>query len=100
MEQAGVRVDGPALAAQSQRIEQELQTLGVRIFELAGCEFNINSPRQLGEVLFDRLQLPALKRTGKTRAVSNCRFIARSSSLALRAQPVGARRTRPRVSRI
>jgi DNA polymerase I len=70
MEQAGVRVDGPALAAQSHRIEQEMQALGARIFELAGGEFNINSPRQLGEILFDKLQLPALKRTGKTRAVS------------------------------
>ena len=70
MEQAGVRVDGPALAAQSQRIEQEMQALSARIFELAGGEFNIASPQQLGEVLFEKLQLPALKRTGKTRAVS------------------------------
>jgi DNA polymerase I len=70
MEAAGVRVDGPALAAQSQRIERELATRAARIFELAGGEFGINSPKQLGEVLFEKLQLPALKRTGKTRAVS------------------------------
>jgi DNA polymerase-1 len=44
--------------------------LSTRIFELANFEFNINSPKQLAEVLFDKLQLPALKRTGKTRAVS------------------------------
>jgi DNA polymerase I len=70
MEEAGVRIDGPALASQSQHIEREMAALGSRIFELAGVEFNINSPKQLGEVLFEKMQLPALKRTGKTRAVS------------------------------
>ncbi len=70
IERAGVRVDGPALAAQSQRIEGELHALGGRIYELAGGEFNINSPRQLAEILFERLKLPVLKRTGRTRAVS------------------------------
>ena len=44
--------------------------LSRRIFELAGVEFNIGSPKQLGEVLFEKLQLPVLKRTGKTRAIS------------------------------
>ncbi len=70
LERAGVRIDQPALAAQSQQIEQELATRSRRIFALAGLEFNINSPKQLSEVLFDKLQLPALKRTGKTRAAS------------------------------
>jgi DNA polymerase I len=70
VERAGIRVDGPALAAQSQRIEGELQSLGARIHELAGQEFNVNSPKQLGEILFDKLQLPATRRTGRTRAVS------------------------------
>jgi DNA polymerase I len=70
IEQAGVRLDGPALAAQSGRIERELATLSERIFALAGSEFNVNSPKQLGEVLFDKLQLPALKKTGKTRSAS------------------------------
>jgi len=69
MEQTGVRIDGPALAAQSQHIERELDRLSAKIFELAGGEFNIGSPKQLGDVLFERLQLPTLKRT-KTRAVS------------------------------
>jgi DNA polymerase I len=70
MERAGVRIDGRALATQSQRVERELASLAARIFELAGGEFNINSPKQLSEVLFDRLQLPALRRTGKTRTAS------------------------------
>jgi DNA polymerase-1 len=70
IERAGVRVDGPALAAQSQRIEGELRGLGSRIYELAGGELNINSPKQLADILFERLKLPVLKRTGRTRAVS------------------------------
>jgi DNA polymerase I len=70
VERAGVRVDLPALAAQSLRIEQELVQRTARIFDMAGGEFNINSPKQLAEVLFDRLQLPVLKRTGTSRAPS------------------------------
>ena len=70
MEQAGVRVDTAILRTQSERFERELDGLSRRIFDLAGLEFNIGSPKQLGEVLFEKLQLPTLKRTGKTRAVS------------------------------
>lgn len=70
IERAGIRIDGPALAAQSQRIEQELARYRARIYELAGEEFNVNSPKQLGEILFDKLKLPALKKTGKTRSAS------------------------------
>src|SRR3954449_4338040 len=70
MERAGVRIDGPALATQSQTIEQDLAQRTVQIFEAAGGEFNINSPKQLAEILFDKLQLPVLKRTGTSRAPS------------------------------
>jgi len=70
LELAGVRIDAAALGALSQRIEQDLADRSRRIFELSGSEFNINSPKQLSEILFDKLQLPALKRTGKTRAAS------------------------------
>jgi len=70
IERAGVRIDGPALAAQSQHIERELATYTARIYELSGEEFNVNSPKQLGEILFDKLKLPALKKTGKTRSAS------------------------------
>ena len=70
IEQAGIRVDGPALAAQSQRIESELALRSTRIYELAGVEFNINSPKQLADVLFEKLQLPVGRRTGRTKAVS------------------------------
>jgi DNA polymerase-1 len=70
IERAGIRIDGPALAAQSQHIEQALAQLTARIWELAGEQFNINSPKQLGEILFEKLQLPTSKRTGKTRSTS------------------------------
>ena len=70
IERAGVRVDQGSLADQSRHIEQELGGLAARIYELAGVEFNINSPKQLSDVLFDRLELPTSKRTGKTRAAS------------------------------
>ena len=70
MERAGILIDGPALAAQSRRIEQELAEYTARIFALAGEEFNVNAPQQLGRILFEKLQLPVSKKTGKTRSAS------------------------------
>ena len=61
IERAGIRVDGAALGAQSQHVDQELATRSAQIFEMAGEEFNINSPQQLSKILFDKLQLPALE---------------------------------------
>ena len=70
VERAGVRVDTAALASQSQKVDQELAQRSATIFQMAGGEFNINSPKQLAEVLFDKLQLPVLKRTGTSKAPS------------------------------
>jgi DNA polymerase-1 len=70
IERAGVRVDVATLAHQSTRVDRELASRSTRIFELAGAEFNINSPKQLSEILFDKLQLPALKRNAKTKTAS------------------------------
>lgn len=70
IEQAGIRVDTDVLAALSVRMDDELEARSARIFEIAGFTFNINSPKQLAEVLFDRMQLPVLKRTGKDRTAS------------------------------
>jgi DNA polymerase-1 len=70
IERAGVRIDSAALLAQSQRVDQELTRLMKQVFERAGGEFNIGSPKQLAEVLFERLGLPVLKRTGTSRAPS------------------------------
>jgi DNA polymerase-1 len=65
MERYGVRVDTGALAAMSSAMEQEVRAVERRIFDLAGCEFNVNSPPQLAEVLFDKLNLPQPRKYGK-----------------------------------
>ena len=63
MERAGVRVDQQVLAEMSQSMEREVRRLEKEIWELAGVEFNCNSPTQLAEILFDKLNLePAAKR--------------------------------------
>ena len=63
MEHAGMRVDANALAAFGSEMEMQLKMLEQHIYEEAGGPFNINSPKQLGEVLFERLQLPHGKKT-------------------------------------
>ena len=70
IERAGIRVDVAALAEQSRFMEQELARTTASIHALAGEAFNINSPKQLGEILFEKLQLPTLKKTGKTKSAS------------------------------
>ncbi|SFU45591.1 DNA polymerase I [Alicyclobacillus macrosporangiidus] len=63
MEVIGFRVNQDKLRAFGAELERKLAELTKRIHERAGMEFNINSPKQLGEVLFDKLGLPALKKT-------------------------------------
>ena len=70
IERAGVLVDRPLLSAQSRHLEQELASYTARIYELAREEFNINSPQQLGRILFEKLALPVARKTGKTRSFS------------------------------
>ncbi|GMA51592.1 hypothetical protein GCM10025857_29490 [Alicyclobacillus contaminans] len=63
MELLGFRVNTDKLKAYGQELSAQLQQLTQEIYALAGTEFNINSPKQLGEILFDKLALPALKKT-------------------------------------
>jgi DNA polymerase-1 len=63
MELSGVKVDLPMLKEQSEEFAGQLALLEQEIFAQAGFEFNINSPKQLGDVLFGRLGLPAGKKT-------------------------------------
>jgi DNA polymerase-1 len=70
IERTGVRVASDSLAAQSRQMDGDLADLQSRIFSLAGEEFNINSPRQLAVILFEKLMLPNRKKTSKTRAAS------------------------------
>jgi DNA polymerase-1 len=67
MEQAGVRIDKGALDGLSKRFSVELERVGERIFELAGQRFNINSPKQLGVVLFTHLGCPRLPAAERAR---------------------------------
>lgn len=63
MERCGVQVDAARLERMGEELDKQLEELTSRIYELAGTEFNINSPKQLGEILFDRLKLPVMKKT-------------------------------------
>ena len=75
MEQAGVRIDLGVLDGLSKRFAEELTRVGERIFELCGRRFNINSPKQLGEVLFTELKLPAPAARGKSKSVSTAQNV-------------------------
>ncbi len=70
MEAAGVKIDAGVLRTMSSRLESEADAVARKIYELAGAEFNINSPKQLGDVLFNRLQLPKPVKYGKGKTVS------------------------------
>ncbi len=63
MQEQGFMIDKAALSGFGESLAGTIAELEQTIYGLAGCEFNINSPKQLGEVLFDRLMLPAGKKT-------------------------------------
>jgi DNA polymerase-1 len=65
MEQNGVRVDTAMLAKHSKQLAREMEQLEQRAFKLAGTAFNIGSPKQIQEVLYDQLDLPVLRKTPK-----------------------------------
>lgn len=68
MEMEGIKLDVPALKAMSEELNTDLIRLQSEIIELAGVDFNIQSPKQLGDVLFDHLKIDEkAKRTGKTK---------------------------------
>ncbi len=70
MEQTGVGVDTALLAEMSVRMEKDLRALEQRIWTEAGEEFNVNSPVKLGQILFEKLGYPSLKKTAKTKSSS------------------------------
>ncbi|MEM6265058.1 MAG: DNA polymerase I [Bacteroidota bacterium] len=67
MEFAGIRVDDGVLADYSEELSGRVKTLETEIYEKAGEEFNINSPKQLGEILFDKLEIGPGKKAKKTK---------------------------------
>lgn len=70
MEERGVLLDREFLADMSQELGSELSRLETQIYETAGETFNLNSPTQLGEILFEKLGYPVLKKTQKTKSYS------------------------------
>jgi DNA polymerase-1 len=71
MERVGIRVDPAALDKMSHSMEVEVRRLEKEIWKLAECEFNVNSPTQLAEILFDKMKLqPPARRGGKVRSTS------------------------------
>src|SRR5581483_8307077 len=70
MEEAGVAIDRNALSEMSARLEREIDAKAREIYECAGCEFNVSSPKQLGDVLFNRLALPKPVKYGKGKMIS------------------------------
>jgi DNA polymerase-1 len=70
MEHAGVKIDTSALAKMSSELEREIGIKATEIYQVAGTEFNVGSPRQLGDVLFNRMNLPKPVKYGKGRTIS------------------------------
>jgi DNA polymerase-1 len=66
VERAGIRLDPSILAQMSVEFDQELTELTRQIYDLAGAPFDIDSPKQLGEILFEKLKLPGGKRLKKS----------------------------------
>jgi DNA polymerase I len=70
MEHAGVKIDRVALAEMSARLEREIEAKAKEIYQHTGSEFNISSPKQLGDVLFNKMNLPKPVKYGKGKTIS------------------------------
>ncbi len=65
MERLGVRIDSDMLEAQSHELNQRLEALEQQAYTVAGRTFNLSSPKQIGEIFFDQLNLPVISKTPK-----------------------------------
>ncbi len=75
MEQVGVRIDTGVLSAMSTRLAVEMDTLAESIFASSGHRFNLNSPKQLGDVLFNKMMLPKPTKHGKGKVISTAQDV-------------------------
>src|SRR5438445_9059070 len=82
MEQAGVKINRKVLAEMSSRLEREIESKAREIYALTGNEFNISSPKQLGDVLFNNLNLPKPVKYGKGKTVSTAVDVLESLAAA------------------
>ncbi len=80
MERVGIRVDPKALEKMSQSMEKEVRRIEKEIWTLSGAEFNVNSPAQLAEILFDKLNLQPPSRRGKGKVRSTAADILEEMS--------------------
>jgi len=79
MEFEGICVDKKFLMSLGKKIDKKLDELTFKIYKISGCRFNINSPKQLSEVLFQRLKLPVIKK-GKTGPSTNVEVLMNLSA--------------------
>jgi DNA polymerase-1 len=70
MEDAGVKIDTAVLGEMSVKLQREAETKAREIYECCGAEFNISSPKQLGDILFNKLALPIPVKYGKGKKIS------------------------------
>jgi DNA polymerase-1 len=70
MEEAGVKIDRKVLEEMSSRLEREVEAKAREIYEQSGSQFNINSPKQLGDMLFNKMNLPKPVKYGKGKTLS------------------------------
>jgi DNA polymerase-1 len=75
MEKVGVRIDLGVLGRMADRLATDMQRVGEEIFSLAGQRFNINSPKQLGDVLFNKMGLPRPLKYGKGKVISTAQDV-------------------------
>ncbi len=75
MEHAGVRVDVEVLGSLAKELDAEMSEISEQIFEQAGHRFNLNSPKQLGDVLFNKMKLPKPIKYGKGKVVSTAQDV-------------------------
>ena len=82
MEFSGIKIDTRFFQEMSERFAEQIKEMEKEIYEEAGMEFNLNSPQQLGYVLFEKLQLPVQKKTTKTKSYStDVKVLKKLSSL-------------------
>jgi DNA polymerase I len=81
MERVGIRIEPTQLQVLSERMDAEMQRLSAEIYSAAGKEFNINSPQQLGKVLYEDLNLPSPTKYGKGKITSTAADILETLAL-------------------
>ncbi len=94
MEMEGIRLDLDLLQELSKDVDRKITDLIGKIYKLAGMEFNLNSPKQLSQVLFEKLKLPVIKKT-KTGFSTDEDVLGRLARLPARG--LAARRVEPRT---